>query len=200
MLQNPTPSLILASASRTRQTLLSAAGLQFTSVPTAVDEAGVKQAARADGADADATALYLAELKARRVAQRTPDALVIGADQILVCGESWFDKPVDLDAAQAQLAALRGKTHTLNTAVLCMRGSQRLWHHVSRPRLTMRAFSDQFLDDYLAVEADRALTSVGAYRLEGPGVHLFDRVEGDHATILGLPLLPLLGSCASTAC
>jgi septum formation protein len=132
-------------------------------------------------------------LKAQRVAMRFPDAVVIGADQILVCDGAWFDKPEDREAACRQLLALRGKMHMLATAVVCQRRDQLLWHHVVRPHLTMRDFSDGFVDDYLAAEGDRVLSSVGAYRLEGLGIHLFERIEGEHTAILGLPLLPLLG-------
>lgn len=191
MWQAAEPALILASASPARAALLVAAGLRAEVRPARIDEAEVKRAARAEGASADETALLLAELKARRI--RVADALVIGADQLLVCDGEWFDKPADPDAARAQLRALRGRAHTLVTAVVCLRDGQRIWHHVARPRLTMRDFSERFLDAYLAAEAAHVTGSVGAYRLEGPGVQLFDRVEGEHAAILGLPLLPLLG-------
>lgn len=193
MLQNPTPPVILASASSARRALLDAAGISFSAQPARIDEQAVKQSARADCASAADAALALAELKAARIAQRTPEALVIGADQILVCDQAWFDKPPDLVAARSQLRSLRGKTHVLATAVACHRGGRRVWQHVAQPRLTMRAFSDEFLDAYLAAEGDSVLSSVGAYRLESLGVHLFDRIEGNHSDILGLPLLPLLG-------
>ncbi|HSU07380.1 MAG TPA: Maf family protein, partial [Acetobacteraceae bacterium] len=193
MMQNPTPLIVLASASIARQALLTAAGVAFTTEPGRVDEDAVKQSARAGNATAEDAALLLAELKAARVAGRRPEALVIGADQILVCDGNWFDKPADLAAARAQLLLLRGRTHVLATAVLCQRGDQRIWHHIAQPRLTMRVFSDSFVDGYLAAEGDRVLGSVGAYRLESLGVHLFDRIEGDHSAILGLPMLPLLG-------
>lgn len=137
--------------------------------------------------------MLLADMKARRVSRRLPEAVVIGADQILVCEQAWFEKPADLTAARQQLMALRGRTHVLATAALCFVGGQRVWQHLAQPRLGMRMFSDAFLDAYLAHEGDRVLTSVGAYRLEGAGVHLFERIEGDHSAILGLPLLPLLG-------
>jgi septum formation protein len=142
--------------------------LTFDVLPSQVDEAEIKLAARAEGMSAADTALTLADLKAGRVAGRAPQALVIGADQILVCDGAWFDKPADRDAARHQLLSLRGKAHVLATAVVC--------HH----------------DTYLAAEGEMVTSTVGAYRLECRGVHLFERIDGDHAAILGLPLLPLL--------
>jgi septum formation protein len=192
MLQASTPRLVLASTSTSRHALLERAGLQFSVAASAVDEAEVKRGAAAEGASAEATALLLAELKAARVARRQPEGLVIGCDQMLVCGNRWFDKPADRAEARAHLAALRGRSHELITAVVCQRGAQRVWHHLSRPRLTMRAFSDAFLDAYVEHEGDALTTTVGAYRLEGLGVHLFAEVTGEHSAILGLPLLPLL--------
>ena len=191
MMQAETPRLVLASASASRRALLDGAGLRFEARPATVDETAVKQSMRADGADAADTALLLAELKAARI--RDADSLVIGADQLLVCDGQWFDKPADLAAARTQLQTLRGRPHQLMTAVVCRRGGQVVWHHVARPRLVMRPFTDAFLDAYLALEGDRVLSSVGAYRLEGPGIHLFEGIEGEYAAILGLPLLPLLG-------
>ncbi|HYZ62953.1 MAG TPA: Maf family protein [Acetobacteraceae bacterium] len=191
MIQAEAPALVLASQSAARQAVLASAGLRFEARPARIDEGEVKRGMRAEGAGPDETALALAGLKAARV--RDPEALVIGADQLLVCDGAWFDKPADLAAARAQLEALRGRTHTLVTAVVCRRGGQEIWRHVARPALRMRAFSDAFLEAYLAREGDSILSSVGAYRLEGLGVHLFEAAEGEHAAILGLPLLPLLG-------
>jgi septum formation protein len=192
-LQVAEPAIVLASASAARRAVLEAAGLRFEAIAAAVDEASIKESAKAEGFPASEAAIMLAEAKARRIAARRPEALVIGCDQILVMGDRWFDKPESPAAARAHLEALRGNTHQLVTAVLCWRNGQRVWQHVATPRLTMRPVSDGFLDAYLALEGEQVTATVGAYRLEGPGIHLFDKVEGEHAAILGLPLLPLLG-------
>ena len=184
--------LILASQSSYRAGVLAAAGLRVEAMAAHVDEAAIKACARAEGASAGEAAMLLASLKAERIARRYPDALVIAGDQFLVCGEQWFDKPVDIDEARDHLRALRGKTHTLETAVLCQRGERRVWQHLARPRLTMRDFSDAFLEQYLAREGAVLTTTVGGYRVEGPGVQLFERIEGEHGAIMGLPMLPLL--------
>ena len=181
--------MILASQSTARAALLRGAGLVFEQRPARIDEASVKESF--GGKDPDECALMLASLKAARI--RTPETLIIGADQLLVCNDEWFDKPSDLPAARDQLQRLRGKTHTLITAIVCHRDGAEIWRHVARPRLRMRQFTDAFLDDYLALEGDAVLSSVGAYRLEGPGIQLFDAIEGEYAAIIGLPLLALLG-------
>lgn len=192
MLQAPAPRLILASASAPRQDILRAAGLNFDIIPAQVDEAAVKRTARRAGRSAEQAALLLAEEKARQISRQVPDAVVVGADQILVCGDEWFDKPANVVEAREQLLALRGRSHVLATAVSCVQRNVHLWHTIDRPRLTMRSFSDAFLDMYLAAEGADILSTVGAYRLEGRGILLFDRVEGEHAAVLGLPLLSLL--------
>ena len=192
MLQHPAPRLILASASASRRALLAAAGLRFDVQPADIDEAAVKRAARARGASASDAALELAILKARRIAEREPDAVVIGADQILVQAGEWFGKPPSVAAAREQLRALRGRSHVLATAVVCQQGAHWVWRHIAEPRLTMRGFSDDFLDDYLRSEGDDVTSTVGAYRLEGRGIHLFASVEGEYSAILGLPMLDLL--------
>jgi septum formation protein len=192
MLQHPAPRLILASASASRRALLAAAGLRFDVQPADIDEAAVKRAARARGASAADVAMELAILKARRIAEREPDAVVIGADQILVQAGEWFGKPPSVAAAREQLRALRGRSHVLATAVVCQQGAHWVWRHIAEPRLTMRGFSDDFLDDYLRAEGDDVTSTVGAYRLEGRGIHLFASVEGEYSAILGLPMLDLL--------
>ncbi len=184
------PRLVLASGSATRRALMQAAGLRFTVHPTDLDEAALKSAMRAQRLDPGDAARRLAEAKAMAV--HDPDAVVIGADQLLVCQGEWFDKPADLAAARTQLLHLRGRSHELLTAVVCQRNGACLWQHLARPRLAMRHFSDAFLQAYLAAEGEAILSSVGAYRLEGLGLHLFDAVDGDHAAILGLPMAKLL--------
>ncbi len=183
------PPMILASGSAARRGLLAAAGLTFRVQATSVDEAAVRRAMLASG-DMEGAAAALAAAKARQVV--APGALVIGADQMLVCEGRWFDKPTDLAMAREQLQALRGRRHELVTAAVCWRDGQEAWRHVARPALSMRPFSDRLLDAYLAAEGAACLDCVGAYRLEGLGAQLFDRVEGEHAAVLGLPLLALL--------
>ena len=185
-------SLVLASASPARALMLERAGVRCEVEAARIDEEEYRNAMRADGAPAAAVAESLAELKARRVARHHPQAIVIGADQILDCDGIWFDKPADLDRARADLMALRGRTHELLSCACVVQDDRRLWHHIGRASLTMRAFTDDFLDDYLAMVGDDALSSVGAYQIEGPGAQLFSKIEGDYFTILGLPLLPLL--------
>ena len=193
MIQAAAPALILASASTARRAVLEGAGLRFETRVAGVDEVAIKEAAQAEGIPAEDAALMLADAKAERIAAQAPDALVIGADQLLVCDGTWFDKPPDMAAARGHLQRLRGRQHELVTALVCHRGGQRIWQHVAKPRLAMREFSDAFLDAYLAAEGEALLSSVGAYRLEGHGAQLFDRIEGDQPAILGMPLLPLLG-------
>jgi septum formation protein len=147
---------------------------------------------RASGASAAELAVALAEFKARKISARHPTALVIGADQVLDCQGRWFDKPVDRAAARAQLLELRGKMHELISCACVLRGGERLWHHIGRARLTVRPFSEDFLDDYLDRAGDAVLGSVGAYQIEGLGAQLFSRIEGDNFTIMGMPLLALL--------
>jgi septum formation protein len=185
--------LILASGSTARAALLRSAGVEFAVEPSAIDENAIKREFGVADRDAVGCAEALAAAKARAVAARHPDALVVGADQILVAGDEWFDKPGDSTAAGRQLRRLSGREHTLVTAACVIRRDIRLWHVVAQPRLTMRRFGADFLAAYIAAEGEALLGSVGAYRLEGRGVQLFERIEGDYFAILGLPLLPLLG-------
>ena len=200
MLQAPFPKLVLASESASRQALLAAAGLVFEMRPARIDEGEIKQSAKAEGMLAADCAILLADMKAARVARGVPDAVVIGADQLLVCEGHWFDKPRDRMEAASQLRSLMGRSHELVTAVVCYRGGERIWHHMARPRLMMRPLSDAFLSAYLDAEGERVGETVGGYRLEGLGVHLFERVEGEHSAILGLPMVPLLGFLRQHGC
>ncbi|MCB8874347.1 Maf family protein [Acidisoma silvae] len=184
---------ILASKSATRRQMLDSAGVAFDAHSADVDEAAIKEICRAGGLDAPATALKLAEAKAAAIGARFPGRVVIGADQMLDCGGVWFDKPADMAAAADQLRHLRGRMHELPTAVVCWRDGVVLWRHVETPRLTLHAFTEAELASVLAAEGDRLLDSVGAYRVEGPAIRLFQAIEGDWFSILGLPLLPLLG-------
>ncbi len=180
--------LVLASKSDVRAKILAAAGLRLEIRPADIDER-VLEAAANDAADA---ARLLARAKAQSVAKTVPGRLVLGADQTLALGETRLSKPKDRAVARAQLQALRGKTHLLHSALTLVRDDRVLFEHADTARLTTRAFSDAFLDAYLDLAGDTALASVGAYQIEGAGIHLFERVEGDYFTILGLPLLPLL--------
>ncbi len=185
-------ALVLASASSSRARLLQHAGVPFEVHPAHVDEDGVKESMLAEGADGRAIADALAELKARRVSNTQPGALVLGADQVLVCDGALFNKAETMEAAAAQLRRLRGKPHQLVTAAVLAKDGAPIWRHVDIATLWMRDFSDTVLESYLTAEGDDLLGSVGCYRLEAVGVQLFERIEGDYFSILGLPLVPLL--------
>jgi nucleoside triphosphate pyrophosphatase len=191
-------SLILASGSETRASMLRAAGLRITIERPAVDEEATKLSLRAAKASASAIAETLAELKAQRVSARHADSHVIGADQVLDCGGESFDKPETVAEALEQLKRLRGKQHQLISAVVVVKGRQTLWHHVDSATLTMRPCSDEFLRRYVKAMGDAVLSSVGGYQIEGLGAQLFSATRGDHFTILGLPLLPLLAFLRDT--
>ena len=184
--------LILASGSRSRQAMLRAAGVDFTVQPADLDERALSAMLLARGADASAVALGLAEEKALAVAHQSPTDLVLGADSVLALGQELISKSPDLPSLRAELRKLSGKTHELISAAALARGGQVIWRHVERARMTMRALSEAFLDDYLAREGDVLLGSVGGYHFEGLGAQLFDAAEGDYFSVLGLPLLPVL--------
>lgn len=186
------PSLILASASQSRARLLSDAGIEYTTAPAHIDEEAIKESLSAAGAQALDAAETLAELKAIKISRNHPRDLVVGADSILDLDGVWFDKPKDLDHVKAHLMTLRGRTHDLATAVVVALGGTRIWHHRDCSKMTMRDFSDSFLDAYVSSVGTSLLSSVGAYHLEGKGIQLFNKIEGDFFSILGLPLMPLL--------
>lgn len=186
--------LILASGSRARRQMLEAAGLAFRVVPADVDEEAHRRAMVEHDVNGGPprVAQVLARVKAEEVSRRFPHALVIGADQVLALRREIFTKPADLGAARAALEQLAGHTHHLHSAVTLARGGAQIWSHIDSAALTMRALSAAFLDDYVRRAGERICASVGAYELEGLGVQLFERIEGDYFTVLGLPLLPLL--------
>lgn len=184
-------SLILASTSASRRAMLAAAGVDFTVVAPNIDEAGVQQALA--GRPVAEVAMQLAELKALKVSRSHPGATVIGSDSMVALNRTThLDKPGTLAGLREQLMVLRGRSHRLISAVVAVRDGQPVWRHGEHATLAMRAFSDGWLDGYVAACGEEVRHSVGGYHLEGLGVQLFERVEGDAFTIRGLPLIPLL--------
>ena len=183
-------ALILASQSRARQTLLANAGISFEAVPADIDERAVQQASSLT-TPGDIAAL-LAREKALWVSSRQPGKYIVGADQTLALGDRLFSKPAGRSQAAEQLRALAGRAHELHSAVAVARDGKILFADISMARMTMRPLDEAGIDAYLEAAGEAVTSSVGAYQLEGLGVHLFERIEGDHFTILGLPLLPLL--------
>ena len=188
--------IILASTSPTRQTILTNAGLSFTAAAPGVDEGDL--VARNPSWSPQEVALKLAEAKAADVSRRYPDALVIGADQVLALGNRIYAKPATPQQCRQHLLELRGRTHMLISSVVCARSGETQWFQTAEASLVMRQFSDEFLEQYLGKVGMDCMSSVGGYKIEGLGLQLFEKVEGDHFTILGLPLLPLLSYLRST--
>ncbi|MFN4157098.1 MAG: Maf family protein [Gemmobacter sp.] len=185
--------IVLASASETRVRLLRAAGVPFSAQPARLDEDSIRAALEDEGASPRDIADTLAEMKARKIAEKTPSAVVIGCDQVLdFQGRAWGKAPTP-DAARDQLRALRGQTHRLLSAIVLYHDGAPQWRHIGEARLTMRAFSDDWIEGYLSRNWDDLRHSAGGYLVESEGIRLFTVIEGDHFTVLGLPLLPLLG-------
>ena len=186
------PQLILASSSRSRAELLASAGVPISIVPANLDEVYEKEEGQKRGSNVVEIAKVLARLKAEKVSHIYPDALVIGADQMLEIGGKWLDKPKDIEEARLALQLLRHDWHQLVTSVSIVREGKEIWQFTGRAYLKMRDYSDTFLNDYLIRVGDSVLNSVGAYQIEGRGIQLIEQIDGEYFTILGLPLLPLL--------
>lgn len=187
-----TETIVLASASPYRRKLLSDAGVPVEVRPATIDERMVEKATDGSGISPEDLALVLAEAKASDVSDAKPGALVLGCDQTLSLGDDVLHKPADMEAARRRLLALSGQTHHLNSAAVLVRDGEVLWRYVGVASLTMRPLDPAFVGRHLARVGEKALSSVGAYQIEGEGVQLFERIEGDFFTIVGLPLLPLL--------
>jgi septum formation protein len=193
--------IILASASEIRRRLLVSAGINVRSLASAVDEAALKsQFVNSGERNIGKLAARLATAKAELVSAANGNALVIGADQILILEGKVIDKPKSIEEARSQLLELRGKTHHLVSAVTAARDGRAIWSDTTTAELSMRRFSGKFLEDHLSAAGDDVLTSVGSYKIEGRGVQLFDKISGDYFSILGLPLLPLLSFLRSERC
>lgn len=184
--------LILASKSPFRAKLLSDAGIKFTAQKANIDERAIEAPLFHSGTTPEEVALILAEAKAIEVSERFPHALIIGCDQTLSLGDEIYHKPENMDEARRRLLELSGKTHQLNSAVVLVQNGQTVWRHIAIAQMTMRSLDPAFIGRHLARVGDIALSSVGAYQIEGEGVQLFEKIEGDYFTIIGLPLLPLL--------
>lgn len=186
-------TVILASGSSIRAKLLCDAGVTFSTKISKIDEASIISSLTAEKAKPHDVVDVLAEYKARRVAMKYNGAIVIGCDQILVCDKKIYEKAETLDAARSTLQSLRGKAHQLMSAVVIFEQGKPVWRHIGRAQLIMRDFSDSYVDGYIEKNRDTILSSVGCYKLEEEGVQLFSHIQGDYFTILGIPLLEVLG-------
>ncbi|MBP1858755.1 Maf-like protein [Rhizobium herbae] len=185
-------SLVLASASPFRRMLLENAGIRFQARAANIDERAIERRMESRGSSPEEVALVLAEAKARDVGAAFPGDIIIGSDQTMSLGARVYHKPKDMDEARDHLFSLSGQTHQLNSAVVLTLGNDVLWKHVSSARMSVRVLSAKFIEGHLGRVGDKALSSVGAYQLEGEGIQLFEKIEGDYFTILGLPMLSLL--------
>lgn len=187
-----TVPLILASSSPFRRMLIENAGLHFQAIAADIDERAIEAPLEQNGASPDAVALVLAKAKAKEVSDRFPGSLIIGSDQTMSLGSQVFHKPKTMTDAENHLKTLSGWTHRLNSAIALARNGDIIWEHVSHAELTMRTLSADFIHRHLNRVGEKALSSVGAYQLEGEGIQLFSKIDGDYFTIVGLPMLPLL--------
>ncbi len=185
-------SLILASTSPFRKMLFENAGLTFETAAPDVDERAIEETLEGSGATASDIAEILAESKARNIAEKNPAKLVIGGDQTLSLEGRQFHKPKDMEEARQHLLAMSGKVHQLNSAIVIVRGDEIIWRHVSVAHMHMRVLDPGFIGRHLAAVGDIALKSVGSYQIEGPGIQLFEKVDGEYFTIVGVPMIPLL--------
>lgn len=185
--------LILASQSASRRAMLDAAGVSYRAIPARVDEDAVKSAMLGEGQSPRAIADALAELKAIKISQMEPQALVLGSDSVISVEETLFDKPVSKEDAADHLRRFSGQAMTLHSAAVIAEGGKPVWRHVEKAVLHVRTLSEAFIAEYLDEEWPAISACVGCFRIEGPGVQLFSRIQGDHFTVLGMPLLPVLG-------
>jgi len=192
MFEQQKTKIILASNSKIRAELLENTGLSFEIQPADIDEFSIREIFKTDEMDPADIAEVLAETKATEISKKNPDALVIGCDQVLALGDEIFEKPKNRDDAQNTLFKLRGKTHTLISAIALVKNNEVIWRYSENANLKMHDFSPEFLGQYMALCGDKILSSVGAYQLENFGIHLFEEIKGDYFTILGFPILALL--------
>lgn len=192
MFEQQKTKIVLASSSKIRADLLENTGLSFEIHPSNIDEASIREIFKTKELDPADIAEILAESKATEVSKQFPDALVIGCDQILALNDEIFEKPKNREDAQSSLFKLRGKTHSLISAIVIVKNQEVIWRYSENAHLTMHNFSPEFLGKYMALCGDKILSSVGAYQLESFGIHLFEEIKGDYFTILGFPILALL--------